>query len=202
MSGCSSARARWTSERFFSKRSTRSGWWKAVPAGHGKPDWAERAKPRLARQSVCAKRKSPRRRWLNWSAASARIRASLTTRLKNCVCSPATASKLEVRTWPPFARGTNGAGIRAGRRAGRPGFAAFAPAAGRGTLGNKIQFAKIGNWPALRFDFQGARDVAAERDAARRLDQAGDGLQPVQGATGARARRQAARWTRSSTRWR
>ena len=51
----------------------------------------------------------------------------------------------------------------------------------------KFDSRQIGNRPALRPDFQSPRDAVAEGNAARRLDQAGDGLQPVQGATGARA---------------
>ena len=54
-------------------------------------------------------------------------------------------------------------------------------AAGRGALGNEIRPEQIRNRPALRPDRKSARDAAAEGNAARRLDQAGNGLQPVQG---------------------
>ncbi len=51
----------------------------------------------------------------------------------------------------------------------------------------KFDSQKIGNRPALRFDRKSARDVVAQGNVARRLDQADERLQPFQIATGARA---------------
>src|SRR5579862_4346883 len=52
-------------------------------------------------------------------------------------------------------------------------------------MGSEFRSPEIGNWFAVRLDCQSARDVIIEGDAARRLDQAGDGLQPFQGPTAA-----------------
>ena len=98
-SGCSSAPARWTSGKLFQdagqnrlggklcrrfRRTTRIGW--------------NARKSRRARPSANAKRKFPRKRWPNWSAASGRTRASLKVKLKKFACSPASGRKLNSPT--------------------------------------------------------------------------------------------------------
>ncbi len=91
----------------FLKRSIKLGRSKLFQAGRRMTATGRNGrKSRRARPFACGKRKFPRKRWRNWSAASAPIRASLTTRLKNCACSPATAKSWKWRTWPPFARET------------------------------------------------------------------------------------------------
>ena len=76
----------------------------------------------------------------------------------------------------------DGARLCPGRCPGRSGFAAPVAPPGRGVVGGEAGSAEVRDRAALRADCQGARDAAAQGDAARRLGEAGGGLRPVQGA--------------------
>ena len=124
----------------------------------------------------------------------ARTRASSTMKSKNSACSPATGGKLKpLDVTAVCARNKTARAFALGDALGDRDLPRLLRRLDEELWEVKFDSQKSEIGLLYGLDRQSARDAVAEGNAARRLDQARDGLQPVQGATGARAGGQAAR---------